>query len=310
MSSVEPSPPPAGMELIPCSFYRNIDLSEEFGVSRFLTDRMAYLSRLLERMSLEYVEDCLWVLASEIKDSRNNSIRLENRFRATSPEEAERLYAKISSQLAGIELKIWLACWRVANELRHSTFTCRLSKLMNTAYPGTCSSFSTADKTTFFIHLRNLESTKFLFTMPCGMKRGKAMSRTIEIPLLRVVARVGHGVGRYPEQLTVSLMNLDADVGKMAYVGAAFKNRTLELHSDDTQLAAWVQTRKSQRRGESFLQVGLGFLLAQGGLARTAISNRRHAKRLLKNKLQRLQEKGVICSFSDCPGDMMLLRIR
>ena len=103
-------------------------------------------------------------------------------------------------------------------------------------------------------------------------------------------------------------MNLD--VGKMAYVGAAFKSRTLELHSDDTHLAAWVQTRKSQRRGEPILQVGLEFLLAQGGLARPAISNRRHAKRLLKNKLQRLQEKGVIRSFSDCPGDMMLLKIR
>ena len=136
------------------------------------------------------------------------------------------------------------------------------------------------------------------------------MSRTIEIPLLRVIARVGHEVGGYPEKLTVSLMNLNVDVGKMAHVGTAFKNRTLELHSDDTQLAAWIQMRKSQRRGESVLQVGLGFLLAQGGLARTATSNRRHAKRLLKNKLQRLQEKGVICSFSDCPGDLMLLKIR
>ena len=310
MSIVEQSSPPERMELIPSSFYRNIDPSEEFGVSRFLTDRMAYLSRLLERMSLEYVEDCLWILGSEIKDSRNNSIRLEHRFRATSPEEAERLYSKISSQLAGIELKIWLACWRVANELRSPTFTCRLSRVMNAAHPGTCSSFSTADKTTFFVHLKSLENTKFLFTTPCGTKRGKALIRTIEIPLLRVIARVGHEVGRYPEQLTVSLMNLDVDVGKMAYVGAAFKNRTLELHSDDTQLATWVQTRKSQRRGESVLQVGLGFLLAQGGLARTAISNKRHAKRLLKNKLQRLQEKGVICSFLDCPGDAVLLKIR
>ena len=101
---------PAEKVLIPRSFYRNIDSLEEFGVSRFLTDRMAYLSRLLEKMSLEYVEDCMWVLVSEVKDSRNNSIRLEHRFQATTLEEAERLYAKISSQLAGVELKIWLAC--------------------------------------------------------------------------------------------------------------------------------------------------------------------------------------------------------
>jgi hypothetical protein len=110
---------------IPRSFFRNIDVSEEFGVSRFLTDRIAYLSRLLEKMSLEYVEDCMWILVSEIKDSRNNSIRLEHRFQATTLEEAERLYAKISSQLAGIELKIWLACWKVANEERSSSLCAR-----------------------------------------------------------------------------------------------------------------------------------------------------------------------------------------
>jgi hypothetical protein len=313
MGSVEgviPDLLPAEMALMPCSFYRNIDASEEFGVSRFLTDRMAYLSRLLEKMSLEYLEDSMWVLLSEIRDSRNNSIRLEHRFRATSPEEAERLYAKISSQLAGIELKIWLACWKVANTLRRSTFTCRLIEVMNVAYPETASFFSTADKTTFFIHLRNLESTKFLFSMPCGTKKGRAVSQTIEIPLLRVIAHVGHEDGKYPEQLTISLVNLEVDVGKMAYVGAAFKNRTLELHPDDTQLATWIQTRKSQRKGESVIQVDLEFLFAQGGLARTALSNRRHAKKLLKNKLQRLQEKGVIRSFPELLEERVLLKIR
>ena len=82
---------PAEKALMPHSFYRNIDLSEEFGVSRFLTDRIAYLSRLLEKMCLEYVEDCMWVLVSETRDSRNNTIRLEHRFQATTLEEAERL---------------------------------------------------------------------------------------------------------------------------------------------------------------------------------------------------------------------------
>ena len=296
--------------LIPCSFYRNIDVSEEFGVSRFLTDRMAYLSRLLEKMLLNYLDDCMWVLFSEIRDSRNNSIRLEHRFQATSLEEAERLYTKISSQLAGIELKIWLACWKVANMLRRSVFTCRLTEVMNVAYPETASCFSTADKTTFFNHLKNLERTKFLFSTPCGARRGRAMSKTIEIPLLHIVAHVGRENGTYPDRLTLSLMNLDEDVGKMAHVGAAFKNRTLELHPDDTQLATWIQTRKSQRRGESVLQVELEFLFTQGGLARTALSNRRHAKKLLKKKLQRLQETGVICSFPEHLDETVILKVR
>lgn len=313
MGSEEPAIPglfPIEKASIPRSFFRNIDVSDEFGVSRFLTDRIAYLSRLLEKMSLEYVEDCMWVLGSEIKDSRNNSIRLEHRFQATTLGEAERLYTRISSQLAGIELKIWLSCWKVANEQRCSSFTCRLKDLMNATYPETHSYFSTTDKISFFVHLRNLESTKFLFSTPLSTKRGRVMSQTIEIPLLRVVAHVGHQDGKYPEQLTVSLMNLDVDVGKMAYVGAAFKNKTLELHPDDTQLATWIQSRKSQLRGESVIQADLEFLFAQGGLAKTALSNTRHAKKLLKNKLQRLQEKEVIRSFPERLESIVLLKIR
>ena len=176
--------------------------------------------------------------------SETTQYGLEHRFQATSLGEAERLYAKISAQLAGIELKIWLACWKVANEQRCASFTCRLTDLMNAAYPETHSYFSTADKISFFVHLRNLENTKFLFSTPLATKKGRVMSQTIEIPLLRVVAHVGHQDGKYPEQLTVSLMNLDVDVGKMAYVGAAFKNKTLELHPDDTQLATWIQATK------------------------------------------------------------------
>ncbi len=313
MTDISPSSQallPLERALIPCSFYKNIDVQEEFGVSRFLIDRIAYLSRLLEKMSLEYVQDCMWVLFSEIKDSRNHSIRLEHRFQATSFIEAEKLYSKISSQLAGIELKIWLACWRVANDFHRSSFTCRLSKLMNVTYPETHSSFSTGDKITFFLHLRNLENTKFLFTTCYKTKKGKEMSQTIELPLLRLIAHAGRPGSMVPDQLTICLMNSDLDVGKMAYVGAAFKNRTLELHSDDTQLATWIQARKSQRKNESALQVDLEFLFTQGGLSRTALSNRRHAKKLLKNKLQRLQDKGVICSFPECLDEIVLLIVR
>jgi hypothetical protein len=293
---------------MPRSFYRNVDPSEEFGVSRFLTDRMAYLSRLLEKMTLEFVQDCMWVLASEVKDSRNNSIRLEHRFQATSAEEAARLYNKISLQLAGIELKIWLACWKVANILRRSSFTCQLTELMNVTYPKNGSFFSTSDKITFFMHLRNLEDTRFLFSTPCGKK--KSMYQTIEIPLLRVIAHVSHENNKYPQQLSLSVIDLDPDLGKMAYVGAAFKNRTLELHSDDTQLATWIQTRKSQRKDEHFIEADLDFLFSHGGLAKTASSNRRHAKKLLKNKLQRLQEKGVICSFPEPLEEIVFLKVR
>ena len=76
-------------------FYRNIDLSQEFGVSRFLADRMAYLTRLLGETILTNIQDSTYLVSAEIKDSGGNSIKLEHRFKATTDEEATKLYQKI-----------------------------------------------------------------------------------------------------------------------------------------------------------------------------------------------------------------------
>src|SRR5690349_21955173 len=81
-------------------FYQNIDPSQEFGVSRFLADRMAYLSRLVENTELTHIQDLTYLVSAEIKDKRGNSLKLEHRFKATTDAEAHKIYEKISSQLA------------------------------------------------------------------------------------------------------------------------------------------------------------------------------------------------------------------
>jgi hypothetical protein len=275
-------------------FYQNIDSAQEFGVSRFLADRMAYLSRLLENTVLTHIQDSTYLVSAEIKDRNGNALKLEHRFKATTGAEAQKIYEKISSQLAGTQQKIWLACWRLANELCRYTYTCQLTDLMKITYPNRDSYFSVSERTEFFEHLKGLEQTKILFSIPeINSKRKKALRKTFEIHLLEIRERLGGEEDKYPQQITLSIMNHLPNPGKMAFVGTAFKHQTLELHADDTALATWIQTIKSQRK-EDTLQVERDFLIQLAGLQKTDQSNKTVANRQLVAKLTRLVEKGIL----------------
>lgn len=292
-------------------FYQNIDLSQEFGVSRFVADKMAYLSRLLEETKLSHIQDSTYLVAAEIKDSRGNSIKLEHRFKATVDEEAKKLYNKISLQLAGIQQKIWLACWRLANELQKHVYSCQLTDLMRVTYPDHESFFSGSEKTEFFEHLKSLEQTKILFSIPeNNTKRKKNIMQTFEIPLLEIKGRKGGEEDKYPQQITISIMNLLPNPGKMAFVGAPFKNQTLDLHADDILLAAWIQMRKAQRKDEPVIRVERDFLIRLAKLQKTDASNKSMANKCLIQKLRRIAEKGIIKETPASIEKMVLLKIR
>lgn len=105
-------------------------------------------------------------------------------------------------------------------------------------------------------------------------------------------------------------MNPLPNPGKIAFVGAAFKHKTLELHADDTALAAWIQTRKSQRREESAIRVEREFLIQLAGLQKTDISNKTVANKKLILKLNRLVEKGILESAPVFIEKIVSLKIR
>ncbi len=294
-------------------FYKNVDSSQEFGVSRFVADKMAYLSRLLEEMKLSHIQDSTYLVTAEMKDSRGNSIKLEHRFKATTDQEAKKLYKKISSQLAGIQQKIWLACWCLANKLRRHIYSCQLTDLIKVTYPDHDSFFSGSEKTEFFEHLKSLEQTKILFSVPenkNSTKRKRNVMQTFEIPLLEIKGRKGGEEDKYPQQVTISIMSLFPNPGKMAFVGTPFKNQTLELHADDTSLAAWIQTRKAQRKDEQFILVERDFLIQLSRLQKTDASNRCMANKYLLMKLKRLAEKGIIKDPPTSINRMIHLKIR
>ncbi len=283
------------IEQILPTFYKNIDPLQEFGVSRFVADRMYYFPKLLENMTLTFIQDSTYLISAESKDPNGNSIKLEHRFKATTEGEACKLYEKCCQQLAGIQLKIWLACWRLGDQMRRYTYNCRLIDLMKIVYPERKGFFSVSDKTAFYEHLKSLEQTKILFSKPKNNAKGrKDLYQTFEIPLLQILSKLGIEEGKYPQEVTISIMNLFPNPGKMAFLGTPFKHGTLELHADDTQLATWIQTRKGQRPDEEFIVMEREFLINLSSLQRSNETNKAAANQKLIKKLQRLADKGII----------------
>jgi hypothetical protein len=291
--------------------YKGINPFDEFGVSRFMADKMSHLSQLLRTAHLEHIQNDWYLICSKTEDSYGSSIELEHRFRATNEEEAGKLYSKIISQLKGVQLKILLACWKLGNTKRSLRFDCSLIELMREAHPRP-STFYNPEKIEFYEHLRSLEATKIIFSMPQQKKRTKPLYDRLEIPLLRIPSsNMGKG-DKYPQQLTLIILQpSDFSVKeKMLFVGAPIKNNTLNLSSADTHLAQYIQTRKHQVIGKSEITLNLKFLYQLAGIEGTAQANPRQAKQRLKKKLQTLVEAGILLSFPNRLNDNVLLRIR
>jgi hypothetical protein len=308
-------------EQIASTFYKNIDTSEEFGVSRFVADRVYYLPKLLENTTLNFIQDTTYLISAEEKDPNGNSIKLEHRFKASDESEAGKLFEKIHQQLAGVQLKIWLACWRLGDQLRRYSYTCQLTDLMKIAYPERNGRFSVSDRTEFYDHLKSLEHTKLVFSKPKTSpskpnakkntgSRSKDLYQSFEIPLLQIISRIGGQEDKYPMQISISILNLYPHPGKMAFVGTPIKYKTLELHADDTMLATWIQTRKAQRPEEEFLTVEREYLINLSSLQRTNASNKSMASKKLLLKLQRLAATGVIKSAPAKITNEVQLKIR
>lgn len=290
-------------------FYKTVNIKEEFGISRFVADRVKHMPQLLKSMELTKEKDSVnnYIISSKTIDSHNNEICLEHRFQATSKEEASKLYDLKKNQLQGVQHKIWMSAWKLANQLGRFTYTCELTKLMKICYPERDAFFSTQEKIEFFGHLRNLENTKIIFSrkIPNSKK-----IEDLEIRLLDIHSKVRENE-HYPHEIRISILNIPAFQNeKMAFVGASYKNQTLELHSDDMQLATWIQTHKSQGKEKSYIKIELSFLFQLAGLEKTAKSNKSQARKMLRGKFQRLVDKEIIPSIPAKFEEMVNLRIR
>lgn len=299
---------------IPSSFYKNINPSEEFGIERFVLDRMYYLPNLIEEIRLCHLDGLKYVAQSEQKVSVETTVRFEHRFQATCDEEARKLFNNIANKQAGIWQKIWFACWLLGNNKGKFTYSCSLTELMHIAYPDREGYFAVNEKVEFYEHLKSIEQTQFVFSKPIRKpQRKKDPTISYNIPLISIRNEIHESrEDKYPEQLTISLRSFEPEPHneRIYHVGAAIKNKTLELHADDTQLAGWIQTRKGQRPGEAFIKVDRDFLIKLAGLQRTDASNKTVANKNLMAKFKRLQEKGILKEVPKLIEDNLHLWVR
>ena len=284
-------------------FYRTVDPQEEFGISRIVSDKIYYLPQLLtSSIKLIHQEGTTsYILKSSMPDSNNRgTITLEHRLQASDETEATIIGKQIVERLRGVLHKIWMAAWKLANEKRRFTFTCQLKELMNLCYPEREAFFQTHEKIEFYEHLRSLENTKILYTKNAKSDGKEERYHSIELRLLEIHHKSGKRE-EYPQELTITMLNVPSlQNEKMAFVGAAFKHKTLELRVDEVSLASWLQTRKSQLKDTipTVTNVEENFLFKLASLEKTAKTNKSVARKRLFEKLERLIGKGVIAKAS------------
>jgi hypothetical protein len=307
--SEQENPPP-----IPSVFFKNINQSDEFGIERFIFDRMYHLPDLIEGIELSHLGALKYVAQSEKRDSSGNSIKFEHRFLASSDEEAEKLFTNIATKQAGKWQKIFLACWSLGNEKGQFIYSCSLAELMQKVFPERTAYFGGNEKAEFYGDLKSLEQTRFVFSKLIKKpKRKKDPMLSYNLPLIAVTHELREDSGdKYPERLTISLRPFDPEPHeeKIYHVGAAVKKRTLELHADDTQLASWVQSRKAQNQDKTHISIGRDFLVKLAGLQKTNSSNKTVANKSLLTKLNRLAEKGILIEPPTQIEDTVRLRVR
>jgi len=280
---------------IPSDFYKNINAREEFGISRIVADMVYHLPGLLDDAKItRQGETSTYVIEAEIKNSYGHLLKLEHRLQATSNEEAERVAKLVIKRLKGIQLKIWSACWKMANTKGRYTFICPLTALMEECNPMREAYFNTSEKIEFYEHLRSLENTKFVLTKTLKSKNGKERYNSYELRLLDIHTHSGDK-NEPPQQISMTILNRAAlQNEKTTFVGVGIKNKTLELHADDTMLSTLIQTRKNQMMEAEYLKFERDSLLEIAGLGKTAKTNKTHANKLLLEKLSRLKDKGIL----------------
>lgn len=294
-------------------FYRTINPNDEFGISRFVADRTYHLPKLLSKPELVHQEGTTsYIIQAQINDSYGNNIKLEHRLQALSDEEANKIAHLVIKRLQGIQHKIWMATWKLANKLESLTYTCELTQLMKLTYPNRETYFQTKEKIEFYEHLRSLENTKFVFTKKIikNTKSKKEEHKSYEIRLLEINTKVGEQE-EYPREITLTILNPAAFKNEnTVFLGAAVKNATLELHADDLMLASVIQFRKSQRPKAKVQKWARVDLIHVSGLTASSLKNKTQANKLLLVKLKRLEEKGILEETPQRILDFVTLKVR
>lgn len=306
---------PGALDDLPDKFFKSLQ-SDEFGMSRLVADPLNKVPQLLKNVTVpELIKEDIYLIKWDCEPNNGDKIRLEYRFRAQDQEDANRLATTFIQRLTGRQKKVFEACWAMANLKMRRTYTCSLTELMETAYPSRKNGayFSVAEKVEFYQDLLDLSQTQFIVSKQQKKKTKKTQIESFLLPFITIHKFIEEesekDSDRYPNQISLAVLHNPLYENEAMYnVGAGIKYTTLELHSDDIQLAEWLQVRKNQQMNEKYIVIERSFIISLanlGGIKHSGMANKR-----LVEKLKRLKEKGIILNCPSKITDPLKLKIR
>jgi hypothetical protein len=308
---------PGALDDLPSKFFRSLQTGE-FGIARLVADPLNQVPQLLKNgTSVERIKDDIYLLKWEYDPSGGDKIKLEYRFRAQDQIEADKQAQAFIKRLMGRQKKVFEACWAMANKKLRRTYTCDLTDLMEIAYPvrKKGSDFAVKERVEFYQDLLDLSQTQFIVSKKPKKNTKKTKIESFLLPWITIhkfTEVVSNKESeRYPNQISLSVLhNPLYEDEKMYNVGAGIKYSTFELHADDMQLAEWIQIRKNQQMNEKYIKPEREFLIKLANLEGTNQKHTGMANKRLKDKLERLKEKGIILSYPKKITDPVRLKVR
>lgn len=271
---------------------------DEFGISRLIADPLANSYKLLPKGNPILLNGKLYVSVAECKNSKGDTIRLEQRYEADSQEEANKKAEERMGRITGPQRKVHGVAWALANKKRSRLIDCELTDLMIIANPGRPKeSFSSTEKSTFYEHFFGLSKANIIV-----IKEGETESE-FHMPFITIFKTSRHNPAsdkisdRYPNSLSFSVLYNPLYAKEALYhVGAGIKQKIFELRPEDAAFAEWISVRKNQKRTATSITFyerdELMKLAGLEGIKRRATQN----DRLLK-KLKRIRKTGTIISY-------------
>ncbi len=284
-------------EKINKTLFDKIDIQEDIGIVRALSDSLYHLEKILMEMTLTNLYENTYVAKGNFDNSKGESITLEYTFQASSHGEAESILKDYKNIMLKKGLRTWMAYWCSANEVGRVEYTVPLVDVMKwTASEEREAYFSQKEKEEFWSLTKILGMTKLSRTK-VRRKRGSGREyvQWIEQPLIDIYGgeRLAENDDKYPESVAVRV--LMPRMGKNSFVPALYKPATLKLNPNDIYLAFIVQTRANQMgRGSRELFFDWEYLFEIGNLQQTAVSNTRMAKAKMRQKMDKLKDGDII----------------
>jgi len=291
---------------LPSALYDNINPSEEFGVSRFIADRVARLGGLLNKA--EVIDNGERAYKISATDELNQTSRLSFEYRFTAGDEASanEIANHLVQQLNGIMRKIWLAAWKIGGDKKKTVFGVSILQLLRACNPGRESNFGAGEIEQFYQTLKSMEPAHFILEKNIGPKnkKGRFVEDTIKynISLLKVIAEKGEK-NKTPDSVLIHLFDVSPFPAKekTKYVGMPVKRKTLELHAKDVSFAMWLQTRINQlcaggekKKDIKYYDFPRSVLIEAANLQKTDASNSRMANKILLKKLSECKQAGIL----------------